>query len=310
MAELTTLKPWKRALLYTAFGFVALILAFFLTFPYDALKDRVRNEADAAGYFVRIGSMGPGFFSVRASDLQLSKKAAPDAETPPEALRIDSLSVGPTLFPPGVSVTAKLLEGSVKAKVSGVSTLGIAVSIDDLDLSKGNMKGFSGIDFSGTIAGEIDLKVPRTAVGGGPAEPDFGGATGNIALDAKGLSINGGTMNLVLPMYGPEPTPLDLPKIVVGDLDAKLTFEKGAGKVDELKSKSSDFELQAGGTLKLAKRLEYSEPNIEVRLKTEPEFVKRLGLIGGALSMIGPDPKDPAFRLGRLTGYLGRPNFR
>jgi type II secretion system protein N len=309
MAE-QTLKPWKRALAYVAFGLFALIASFFLTFPYDALKDRVRNEADAAGYFVRIGSMGPGLFSVRASELQLSKKADPNAEKPPEALRIDSVSIGPSLFPPGVSVTAKLLDGSVKARVSGLSTTGVSVSIDDLDLSKGNMKGFSGIDFSGTIGGDIDLKIPKAAVGGGPAEPDFGAATGTVALATKALSINGGTMSLVLPMYGAEPTPLDLPKIAVGDLEAKLSFDKGAGKVDELHTKSTDLEIQASGTLKLAKRLEYSEPNIEVRIKAEPEFVKRLGLIGSALSMIGPDPKDPNFRLGRLTGYLGRPNFR
>lgn len=304
------MKPWKRALLYVAFGLFALIASFFITFPYDALKERVRNEADAAGYFVRIGSMGPGFFSVRASDLQLSKKADVNAETPPEALRIDSLSVGPTLFPPGVSVTAKLLDGSVKAKVSGLSAVGVAVTIDDLDMSKGNMKGFSGIDFSGTVSGDIDLKIPKAAVGGGPSEPDIGQASGNISLATKNLTINGGTVNMVLPMYGSEPTPLDLPKIGIGDLDARLTFDKGAGKVEELRTKSTDLEIHGTGTLKLAKRFEYSEPNIEVRLKADPEFVKRLGLIGSALSMIGPDPKDPNFRMGRLTGYLGRPNFR
>ncbi|MBK7861652.1 MAG: type II secretion system protein GspN [Archangiaceae bacterium] len=308
MAE-QTLKPWKRALAYTAFGFFALVAAFFITFPYEALRERIRNEADSAGYLVRIGSMGPGFFSVRASDVQLSKKGDPTAEKPPEALRIDSLSVSPTLFPPGVAVKAKLLEGSIAAKVSGLSTTGISVVVDDLDMSKGNMKGFSGIDFAGTISGEVDLKIPKASVGGGAAEPDFGATSGTVALETKGLTINGGTVNMVLAQFGPEPTPLDLPKIGVGDL-AKLSFDKGAGKVDDFHAKSSDLELQASGTLKLAKRIEYSEPSIEVRIKAEPEFVKRLGLIGSALSMIGPDPKDPNFRMGRLTGYLGRPNFR
>jgi type II secretion system protein N len=309
MAE-QTLKPWKRALAYTAFGFFALIAAFFITFPYEALRERVRLEAEGAGYFVRIGSMGPGLFTLRATDVQLSKKAEPNAEKPPEALRIDSVSVGPTLFPPGVAVTAKLLEGSVTAKVSGVSNIGVAVVLDDLDLSKGNMKGFSGIDFAGSVSGEVDLKVPRASVGGQAPEPDFGGASGSVSLETKGLTVNGGTVNMVLSQFGPEPTPLDLPKIGVGDLVAKLSFDKGAGKVDDFHSKSSDLELQASGTLKLAKRMEYSEPNVEVRIKADPEFVKRLGLIGGALAMIGPDPKDPNFRMGRLTGYLGRPNFR
>ena len=70
------------------------------------------------------------------------------------------------------------------------------------------------------------------------------------------------------------------------------------------------MELAATGTLKLAKRMEYAEPNLEVRFKPDPEFQKRLGLIGSALSMVGPDPKDPAWRMGRLTGFLGRPAFR
>jgi type II secretion system protein N len=310
MAELKKMKPWQRIVAYVAFSLFALVASFFLTFPYEALRERLRMEAEGAGYFVRIGSMGPGFFSVRASDLQLSKTADANAEKPPEPLRIDSVSVGPTLFPPGVSVRAKLLDGTVSARVSGVSNVGVLVTLDDLDMSKGNMKGFSGIDFSGTIGGELDMKVPRASVGGGPAEPDFGAATGSFALDTKGLTVNGGTVSMVLPMYGAEPTPLDLPKIAIGDLGAKLTFDKGAGKIEDLHTKSADLEISATGTLKLAKRIEYSEPNIEVRIKAEPEFVKRLGLIGSALSMIGPDPKDPNFRLGKLTGYLGRPNFR
>ena len=86
-------------------------------------------------------------------------------------------------------------------------------------------------------------------------------------------------------------------------------MEKAAGKIDEFKSKSTDLELNATGSLKMNQRLEYSEPNVEVRLKAEPEFVSRLGLIGSALTMLIPDPKDPNFHLGTLTGSLGRAHF-
>jgi type II secretion system protein N len=111
-------------------------------------------------------------------------------------------------------------------------------------------------------------------------------------------------------MYGPEPTPLDLPKIAFGDIGVKLSFDKGAGKIDDFTGKSSDLDISATGTLKLSKRIDYSEPNIELRFKADPEFVKRLGMIGAALSVVGPDPKDPNWRMGHLTGYLGKPNFR
>ncbi len=308
MAE-KRLALWKRIALYAGFSFVSLIVAFFLTFPYEALSERVKLEADQAGYNVKIGSMGPGFFSVRASDVFLAKKLGPGEEKPPEALKIDSVSVGPTLFPPGLGVNAKLLGGSLGL---GVSATGGSVHLDlsDLDLSKGNLKGFSGVDLSGKVDAKLDLSIPKSSVGSGPSEPDLGQASGSFALSARGLSVNGGTVSVPLPMYGPDPTPLDLPKIVFGDLGGHVKFEKGAGTIDELKSRSSDLELNVSGTLKLAKKLEYSESNMEVRFKPDPEFQKRLGLIGSALSMVGADPKDPSWRMGRLTGFLGKPNFR
>jgi type II secretion system protein N len=310
MADLPTLKPWQRGVAYAAFAIFALVVAFFVTFPYDALQDRIKLEAEGAGYFVRIGGMGPGLMSVRATDVLVSKKALPTDEKPPEPMRIDSISIGPTLLPPGLAVTMKMLGGKIGAKVSGFSTQSVHVEIEGLDVSKGNLKGFTGIDLAGEINGDIDLKIPKASVGGGPAEPDFSQANGTVALDTKNLTVNGGTMNLTLPMYGPEPTPLDLPKIAFGDIGMKLSFDKGAGKIDDFTGKSSDLDLSATGTLKLSKRIDYSEPNIELRFKADPEFVKRLGMIGAALSVVGPDPKDPNWRMGHLTGYLGKPNFR
>ena len=145
---------------------------------------------------------------------------------------------------------------------------------------------------------------------GGPSAPDLGAATGTLSVETHGVTITGGTANVVLPMYGAEPTPLELPKIVFGDITGKMKFEKGAGTIEEFKGKSPDLEVAITGTLKLAKVLQYSEANLEIRFKPDPEFQKRLGLVGSALSAVGSDPKDPNWRLGRLTGLLGKPNFR
>ncbi|GMU60675.1 MAG: hypothetical protein AMXMBFR34_24380 [Myxococcaceae bacterium] len=308
MAEKKT-SLWKRILAYTTFALFALVIAFFLTFPYDALKDRVRLEADTAGYFVRIGSMGPGLFAIRATDVQISKKA--DTEPPPEPLKLDSVSVGPALLPPGLKVKVKGFDGTITAVVSGFSSVRLKLDAEDVDVSKGNLKGFSGIDFSGVVEAHLDVTLPKgQAAGPIPAEPDLSQASGTLSLSTKGLAINGGSMNIPIPQFGPEPTPVDLPKIVLGDLGGKVKIEKGAATVEELKNVSPDLQLNVTGTLKLAKRLPYSEANLEVRLKPDPEFQKRLGMLGSALSFVGPDPKDPQWRLGRLTGYLGRPQFR
>lgn len=292
---------------YVSFSLLALVVGFFITFPYEALKDRLRMEADNAGYFLRIDSMKPGLLSIRATDVQVSKKS--DAEPPPEPLKLDSVSVGPSLFPPGLSVKVKGIGGTIAANVSGLSTIRVRVDVDELDMSKGNVKGFSGIDLTGNLDAHLDLSIPKAA-GTGPQEPDLSLASGSLTLDTKNLSINGGNVSLVIPQFGPEPTPLDLPKIVLGDITGRIKIDKGAATVDDFKSKSADLETGITGTLKLGKKVEYSESTLEIRLKTDPEFQKRLGLLGSAFSMIAADPKDPAWRMGHLTGYLGRPQFR
>ena len=308
MAEKKT-KLWKRIVGYSAWALFALFATFFLTFPYEALKDRVRLEADGAGYFLRIDRMGPGFFALRATDVQVSKKS--NVDPPPEAMKIDSLIIGPSLFPPGAAIKFNLLGGSVVAKISGLSTTRVKIDVEDIDLAKGNLKGFSGIDFAGEVEAHFDLSLPRVAAAPNtPAEPDLAQASGTMTFDTKGLAINGGTANITIAQFGPDPTPVDLPKILLGELSGKLKIDKGAATIEEFKSKSGDLETAISGSIKLAKRLEYSEPNIEVRVKPDPEFQKRLGLLGSALSMIGADPKDPTWRMGRLTGYLGRPQFR
>lgn len=293
---------------YVAFFFFMLVFGLYLTFPYDALKSRAQLEANNAGYFLRMESMGPGLFGITAREVRVSKKLEGESDTPPPSLLIESVSVRPALFPPGVALRAKAFGGTVTGSVGGLGDVAVRLHLDDVMLSEGNLKAFSGMDLAGKANGDVVLDIPRVAAPGQKEkEPDLAQANGNITLDVGGLAVNGGTVTV--PMYG-EPTPMDLPKIVVGDLDAKIKFDKGIGTIETFHGKGSDLELFLAGTLKLSRKLEYSEPAIDLKLKTDPEFVKRLGLIGAGLSIMGPDKTDPTFRAARITGYLGRPNFQ
>jgi type II secretion system protein N len=297
-------EPRKRRLLrilgYVAFTLFSLVAGLFLSFPYDALRERLRTEADRSGYFLRIASVGPGLAAVRASQIQLSKKA--ETDPPPQALVIERASFGPSLWPPGLGIKMRALGGTVALTISGSR---LRLDAEGIDLSQGNLKGFTGVDLSGAVDGHLALTVPRLAT-----DPDLTQASGELRLDAKDLAVNGGNVSIAIPQFGPEPTPLDLPKILLGNVSVRVKIEKGAATVEDFRAKSADIEANVSGTVKLAKRLEYAEPNLEVRFKPDPEFQKRLGLLGSALSMAGADPKDPSFRMGRLTGYLGRPQFR
>lgn len=317
MAEKKT-SLWKRIVGYSLFAMFSLVATFFLTFPYETSKETLKALALAQGYALRIGSLGPGFFAVSASKVELSKiQIGPDPvlgenAPAPVPMMIDSISVGPALFPPGLALKLNLLGGTVITRVSGLGAVRrLRVDVEDIDLSKGSLKASSGIDMSGELEAHLDLSVPFSAAApNAPAEPDLSLASGTMSLETKGLAINGGTANITIAQFGPDPTPVDLPKILLGEITGKLKIDKGAAAIEDFKSKSPDLEIKVGGTVKMAKRIDYCEPNIEVRVKPDPEFQKRLGLLGSALSMIGADPQDPTWRLGRLTGYLGRPQFR
>jgi type II secretion system protein N len=318
MAAETKIARWKLVLGYGAFSLVAFILCLFLTFPYDTLRQRAVEAAADGGYALRIGSLRPGLRGLTATQVHLSKvpngmtpelltllssgtKMLPGPEELGEPLNIDSVAVRPTLLPLGVAFHASLLSGSISGNAGGLSDVQVKVKLSDLDTSAGNFKGFSGMDLTGKLNGSLDVTLPKTR-----GQADLSQANGQLSLDTKELIIQGG--NVTVPMYG-QPTPMDLPKIALGDLDARIRIEKGLATVESLRTKSEDLELQGSGTVKLAARMDVSQPDMTFKLRAEPEFVKRLGLLGAGLSMLPPDQSDPKFRVAHLGGFFNRPTF-
>lgn len=298
---------WKRRAGYLSFASFAFVFGLYVTFPYETLRERIRAEADAAGYFVKIGSLGPGFFGLRAKNVQVSKKIADGEDGSPEALTLDTLSLGPSIFPIGLSASADLLGGDLDASVGVLGDLKVNLTAKGIDPTKGNFKAFTGVDLSGLLNAKVALAIPQTQLPGQKTkQPDFGQATGNITLEGDGLTVNGGTVTV--PIMG-EMTPMDLPKIAFGDLDGKLVFDKGAGTLETFTVKGQDLEVRGEGTVKLARRIDFTDLRLKVALKAENDFVKRLGLIGSGLSMLPADPKDPNFRVASITGLLNRPQF-
>lgn len=318
MAETKT-ATWKIALGYAAFSIAAFLFFFYITFPFDTIRQRLSSELASSGYDIDMKSLGPGLFGVTASDVEIRKKVVPipgQEPKPAEPLLIDSIAFRPSIFPLGVAFRADALNGKVSGAVGGIGTLAVNVDLDDLDLSQGNLKGFSGLDLSGELDGHFSLTAPRSSSsaapppgqrGGaaGPGAPDFSQANGSLKLTGTGVTINGGSVPVA--SMGGE---VDLPKVILGDLDINVPVEKGLGTIEALSAKSTDVTLNGSGTLKLAKNLDYSEPNLELRFKIEEDLKKRLGAIAFGINMLPSDPKDREFKLARVTGFLARPNFR
>lgn len=300
---------WKLVTGYVGFFILALLFGLYVTFPYDTLKTRVQREADASGYYVTMDSLGPGLFGVTADDVKISKKVSDDATAPAPALLIDKVSIRPALFPPGVAFRVKGFGGTISGNIGVLGDTSVRINADEVTLTEGNLKAFSGIDLAGVVNAKLKLDIPNVLPPGGKQkEPDLSQANGQLTIESEGLGVNGGSM--MIPLGGGEPVPMDLPKIGIGNVDGEVNFEKGLGKIEKFHAKGTDLELFLNGTLKLSRRFEYSEPSIDLKIKAEPQFIKNLGLIGAGFSMLGPDKSDPSFRAARITGFLNRPNFQ
>jgi type II secretion system protein N len=291
---------WKKPLAYGGLWLVSFFFFLFVTFPYETLKQVVILQAQEQGLKVRVGSLGPGFFGVTASNVQLS--TGEDTQS----LRVDSVAVRPSLFPLGVALRARALDGTIKGAVGLVGDLAVRVTASNVDFSKGNLKGLTGVDLAGKASADVSLDIPQgpTSPSGKDRQPNLSHASGTISLTADGLLVKGG--NVTVPLYG-QMTPMDLPRLQIGSLEAALKFDKGTGTVEKLQSHGGDLELLVSGSLKLGRQLLYSEPNLQVRLKPEPALTN--SFIGLGISALPPDPQNPAFRSARMTGYLGTPNF-
>lgn len=301
-------KGWVVALGYTAFGFTAFVLFLYLTFPYEAFRSRLVSEAERAGFKVTIGSIGPGFGGLIARGVRIERPAANPAASPAQAtaeILIPRMSFGPSFVPLGLAFNAEVFGGEIEGALGGAKHGSLQLEVSRLDAAKGDLKGLTGLELAGTLDGKVMLTVPL-AENTPTREYDLSLTDGRVELEFRDLAINGGT--LTMPYMG-QPTPFDLPRIHAGTLRAELRFEKGLGTIAELTSTGDDVSLRTEGTLKLARAPLHSDLNLDLKLKAEPEFVKRLGLIGSGLSILPADRTDPAFRVAKITGFVSSPRL-
>ncbi|HSP18114.1 MAG TPA: type II secretion system protein GspN [Myxococcaceae bacterium] len=296
---------WQRTAAWAGLGVFLFALFLALTFPYDAVRARIASEADAAGLWVRIDAMGPALLGVSARGVRVGER--PDGLGPPEAtVRVDRLTLRPSLYPWGVGFSASLLGGTAGGAIGTGSAPKLRVHFDRLSLGKAGVGALTGVDAVGTLNGELSLDIPAGGPQGGQA--DLSQASGRITLSATGLEVKGGTVTI--PLMG-QMTPVDLPPVNFGQLDADLSIDKGLGTlVKPLRLEGPELDIQGTGTVRLARAVAYSEPDVTLRIRPMPDFLRRMGMIAAGFTQLPVDPADSAYRNAKVTGYLGKPNVR
>jgi len=302
--KLPPLVGWRRTAAWVGLGVFLFALFLALTFPYDAVRARITSEADAVGLWVRIDSMGPAFLGVSARGVRVGER--PDGlGAPAQMVRLDRLTLRPSLFPWGVGFSASLFGGSAGGAIGAGSAPKLRVHFEHLALARAGVAALTGVDAVGTVDGELSLDIPTSGPQGG--QPDLSQASGRLRLTGNGLEVQGGTVTV--PLMG-QMTPVDLPPVNFGKLEAELPIERGVGTLKALRLEGPELDIQASGTVRLARALPYSEPDLTFRIRPNPDFLRRMGMIAAAFTQLPVDPQDSAYRNAKLTGYLGKPTFR
>ena len=291
----------KSRLLYGAFALLAFAVALRLTFPSEAVKERLIYEAGARGWQIDVRKVGPGnLLGVRLQDVALTNPSG--MKVPLERLDA-SLKILPLLLGKRVAAfRASFLDGTISgtADLSG-DLRHLAVEVKDLDLGRAlPLRQAAGRTLEGKVSGSADLSLP-----GGALEK----ASGQIALQVKGGTIGAGGV----PIPGMTGN-LPLPAISLGTLESSAKLEGGRATVEKLEVSGGDTIVSGEGlVVVLEPRLGQAPVSGRVRLRfapslwQKPDATSLRPLAEAALG--GARTPDGAY-LFQLSGSLGHPQMR
>jgi type II secretion system protein N len=223
-------KLWRPRLGYGLFTALAFLLALRVTFPADAVKQRLVLEAAARGWTIEAAEIAPGgLFGIRAETVTVED--ASGLKVP-----IDELSASLRVLPllvgrRSIDFDARLYEGEVSgtADLSGAERR-LALDVAGVDLTRAlPLRKATGVDFLGKVHGTADLLVPASA-NERPA--------GRIDLSVREAGVAGGQLPVPGMVSG-----IPIPRLGLGEVTAALRLDGGKATFERLDAKGGDAEF-------------------------------------------------------------------
>ena len=295
------LTGWRRTAAYVAFFVLAFLVALRLTFPVEAVRERLVLDAAARGYQVKVNDISPsGIVGIRARELSVT--TADGTRIP-----IDDLSVSLRLWATlmgrqAFDFDARLFDGRVTGfSDSGKTAERYRVRVQGLDLSRaGVIRTATGLDLAGVLSGNVDLSLdPKDATK----------STGSVDLEVKGGAIRGGQVAIPGMDGG-----LTAPPVKLGNVALRGAVKAGRLDLGTLEAKGDDVEIGADQLfVQLQPRLEFSPLSGRLRVRPTEAFWRKdqvaplKPLI--EMGLASARGRDGGFGF-QLFGTLGKPQAR
>ncbi len=295
------LRPWQRRLAYAGFALVSFTLALRLTFPAEAVKERLVLEAAARGWSlsaVDVAPSGLAGIGMTGVTLESSEGLRIPLERVDASVRLLSFLRGGR----GLTFSASLFDGRVKGFVEeGSVRRHLAATVTGVDLARAAaLRKAVGLDLGGKVAGEVDLTLDERE----PAR-----SSGHLDLEVRDAALNGGEVQV--PGMGGA---LSVPRVALGQVTARAVAKDGRLAFERLESKGGDLEVSGEGLYcVLGPRLAYAPIFGKVRLVVRDAFWSRSGTAGfksvAELALAQARGKDGSFGF-QIFGTLGQPQAR
>jgi type II secretion system protein N len=295
------LTGWRRTAAYAAFFVLAFAVALRLTFPVEAVKERLILDAAAQGLQVKMNDLSPsGLVGVRAREITVVTSEG--TRIPLEDLRV-SLRILPTLLGHrALAFDAALFDGRVTGTTDeSKATQRYQARIEKLALGRAAVvRKATGLELAGSLSGELDVSLD-------PKDPSK--STGTVDLRIENAAIRGGKV----PIPGMEGG-LTVPPMGLGNVTAKGAVKNGRADFGTLEVRGDDLEVTADQVfVQLQPKLEYSPLNGRARIRPSEAFWRKEQVA----------PLKPIFEAGlasargrdgsygfQIYGTLGKPQAR
>ena len=314
--------PRRRKILsaigYGAFYWLMLIVFFFLSFPYERLKERLVHDFNARQtgpdpLHLEVDSIGSYWLSgVEADGMRLITQPPPDPTTgkpvKPKVTTVERaharISLLSLLFGRRVvTFGAKAFGGSLDGSVTDSDAERVLdIDMDGLDLGQTPLlAGLIGLPVSGKLSGTANLITP---------EARLSKAEGKVSLKLAGLSVGDGKAKIR--------DIIALPKLDAGELSLEAEVKSGQVNVTELAAAGPDLELNAQGTIRLRDQADQSILSLSAEFKFTDHYTNKddmtRALFGpsGAFDLDAKNrraKRPDGFYSWRVNGSLNNPVF-
>jgi len=297
---------------YVAFAVFAFLVSLFVVFPYHALSDYLVAQAKQDNIHLSIDSLKPSFWGLEAKGIRLHPEPS-KPESDIGQFQVDSLAIQPSFLFLRLSANIQMANGHIQLTTGIFNQQNLTAKAKGVDLSRINFPALLWVlspetygHGSVTPKLEVEGVVTNAQISFSiPQNQSAAEANGSWNIEVDGLTLKQGL--LVVPW--PDSTdsiPVDLPRIVLGNLKSSASIKKGQLQIVHTKTQSSELACELLGNIQLASRLAYSEANFTVRLQAQPELLGRLGILGSAVSLLPVDPQDEQWRKAQFSGQLSR----